>query len=350
MFREEINENLKRALIIAAGGGGDSVGAVHTYMLLKRENIDPILGALVWERLSIDPCPGPVPMECFRNIKEISSTLYEVGPDTIVERCGRTFKPQISIVLESLNDRGIIYDPYRPVEEISKDIVEFCNREGIDLLIISDSGGDILASGYEDTLFSPLADAYTLSIAYQVERRGVHTIVGVFGPGCDGELSRAEIFEKFSILAGEGYFLFYVSLTPKIACLMEKIAEKAHTEASRLPIRAYRGERGTITIRRGERRVELDISSAATYYIDVRGIDKVTKLPLILRESRSILHAREILNRNGIMTELDIEEELSKLGDEAGRLRGLEFLEFINRLRSRIRERYSSSTSSSLLR
>jgi len=341
VFKEELGSDLKKALIIAAGGGGDSVGAVHTYLLLRRENIEPILGALVWERLSIDPCPGPIPLHCFRNIEQISDTLYRVGPDTMVERCGRSFRPQISIVLESLNDRGVIYDPYRPVEEISRDIVEYMTREGIDLLVISDSGGDILASGHEENLFSPLADSYTLSIAYQVSKKGFRTILGVFGPGCDGELSREEIFTKFSILAREGYFLFYVSLTPRIAEVMERIVEKAHTEASKLPLRAYRGEKGRIAIRRGERQVDLDLTCAATYYVDVRGIDKVTNLPVILEKSRSILHAREILNSLGIMTELDIEEELSKLGERAKELKGTEFLSFVKELKRRIREKAS---------
>ncbi len=339
MFKEELGKDLKRALIIAAGGGGDSVGAVHTYLLLKRDNIEPTLGALVWERMSIDPCPGPVPIECFRNVEKISSTLYRVGPNTIVERCGRTFRPQISIVLECLNDRGIIYDPYRPVEEISREIVEYMNANGIDLLVISDSGGDILASGFEENLFSPLADSYTLSIAYQVCKKGFRTILGIFGPGCDGELTREEIFTKFSTLAREGYFLFYVSLTPKIAEVMEKIVEKAHTEASRLPLRAYRGERGKISIRRGERQVDLDLTCAATYYIDVRGIEKITNLPVVLEKSKSILHAREILNSLGIMTELDIEEELSKLGERARELKGIEFLNFVRELKRRIKER-----------
>jgi len=341
MFKEELGNDVRKALIIAAGGGGDSVGAVHTYLLLKRENIEPILGALVWERMSIDPCPGPVPVHCFKNIDKISDTLYKVRPETIVERCGRIFRPQISIVLEFLNSEGIIYDPYRPVEEIARDLVKYMEDNEIDLLIISDSGGDILASGYEENLFSPLADSYTLSIAYQVSKKGFRTILGVFGPGCDGELSREEILTKFSLLAREGYFLFYVSLTPSIAEIMEKIVEKAHTEASKLPLRAYRGEKGKISIRRGERQVDLDLTCAATYYIDVKGIDKITRLPIILEKSRNILHAREILNSLGIMTELDIEEELSKLGERARELRGTEFLNFVRELKRRIREKAS---------
>jgi len=344
VFKEELGEDIRRALIIAAGGGGDSVGALHSYILLQREGIEPTLGALVWERMSIDPCPGPVPVNCFRNIRKVRETLYMVTPETFVERCGRAFRPQISIVLEHLRRSGVIYDPYRSVREISNDIVDYCYEKGIDLLIISDSGGDILASGHEENLFSPLADMYTLTIGYLTERKGIRTIVGVFGPGCDGELTREEIMDKLSMLAREGYFLFYVSLAPRIAQTLEKIAEKAHTEASRLPLRAYRGERGTIPIRRGERQVLIDLYCAATYYLDVRGICKITRLPELLADSESIVHARQLLNSVGIMTELDIEEELVKLGDRARELRGEEFLRFVRELKKRIREKAADST------
>ncbi len=339
MFKEELGRDIRRALIIAAGGGGDSVGALHTYMLLKRENVRPILGALPWERLSIDPCPGPVPLHMFKNIvKNIENTLAIVNSKTFVKRCYKVFKIQLCNVLEVINDVGIIYNAYRPVKDIAKIIYEYCIQEGIDLVVGSDSGGDILGTGFEDTLLSPLADSYTMSILNELDRLGIYVIVGIFGPGCDGELSREEIMRRFAKIAEKGYYLFHVGITPSIAREMLKVLEKAHTEASRLPVEAYFGKFGEYYIRRGERKVILDITCSGTYYMYARGILEITKLPEILKDSLNILHAREILNKYGIVTELDIEIELIRRGLATKKITAEEFMKIVEELKSRIRK------------
>ncbi len=347
MFKEELGKDIKKALIIAAGGGGDSVGAVHTYMLLRNENINPILGALPWERLSIDPCPGPVPVQCFRGIKKLKNCLYMVNSDTLVRRCGKKFKIQLCNVLSVIDDIGIVYDAYRPVRQIAEDLYEYCLEEGIDVVFASDSGGDILGNGSEPNLLSPLADSYTASILYELYRLGIPVIVGIFGPGCDGELTRDELMRKFAIIAEKGYYLFHIGLTPSISRLMLKILEKAHTEASKLPLDAYYGKFGVVSIRRGERKVTLDITCAGTYYIHIRGLVEVTDLPEIIRDSKSILDAKNIFNRHGILTELDIEYELLRRGLATSKITAEEFVSIIKYLKRKIRQDYSSSRYSS---
>ncbi len=330
------------ALIIGAGGGGDVAGAMHTGLMLAYEQIPYTLCALVWERLSVDPAPGPVPLDCFRNIEHLTEHVVRVSSQTYVEREGRRFKPQIANVLEALEDSvpGIVFDPYTSLGQVAKELAEICSQYSIDVVIVVDAGGDILTTGNEETVLSPLADTYTLALAKMLQKQGLRVYIGIYGPGCDGEIPKDELFRRFSDLAKTNHFITFVGITPDIAQKLEKILEKVHTEASRLPLRAYRGETGIVKIRRGERCVSLDITCAGTYYITVEGACRINKLALLAEPSDNILKLREKLNSRGILTELDIEEALVARGLVA-KVDAEAFMRLIYELRQNIRRRLS---------
>lgn len=51
-----------RSVLIAAGGGGDAVGAILARRCLAADTADPLLiAAYAWERVRVDPEPGPRP-------------------------------------------------------------------------------------------------------------------------------------------------------------------------------------------------------------------------------------------------------------------------------------------------
>ncbi len=337
MIREALNIE-KGALIIGAGGGGDVAGAMHTGLLLAHEQVHYMLAALVWERLSIDPTPGPVPLDCFRNIEHLTDHVIKVSSKTYVERGGRKFRPQIANVLDALGDStvGLVFDPYTSLGQIADELAEICRRYSIDVVIVVDVGGDILTTGNEETVLSPLADTYTLALAKMLRERGLRTYVGIYGPGCDGEIPRRELLRRFSELARTGHFITFIGLTPHIAKELEQVLEKVHTEASRLPMRAYRGETGIVKIRRGERVVELDITCAGTYYITVEGACQINTLAQLVDPTDNILKVREKLNRRGVLTELDIEEAIVSR-DLVGKLDANSFMRLVNELRERLR-------------
>ncbi len=332
-------------LLIGAGGGGDIAGAMHTGFLLEYDNIKYILCALVWERLSIDPNPGPVPLNAFHNCRRISSLLIEVNENTYVKRGESLFTPQIVNVLRALRElkvdtRGIVFDPYAPLGDVAKELERFCKENNIDTVIIVDSGGDILTNGTEETVLSPLADTFTLCLGRELANAGLKVVVGVYGPGCDGEIPRDELIHRFSVLAASRHFLTFIGMTPDIADKMEHVLRHVHTEASRLPLRAYRGEEGVVKIRRGERSVKLDILCAGTYYITIEGACQINTLTRYIDRSHTIVLARQALNSHGVVTELDIEEAIVKEG-LLGKLDAETFISLVERLRKKIRKIYS---------
>src|SRR5205085_12554315 len=73
-----------------------------------------------------------------------------------------------------------------------------------DLLVFVDVGGDVLAHGHEPGLGSPLCDAVMLAAAVHLERDGHEVLGAIFGPGCDGELTLAEVSARLADVATAG--------------------------------------------------------------------------------------------------------------------------------------------------
>jgi len=346
MFREALGRDIKRVLVIGAGGGGDVLAAYHTCLVLRDEGISYIIGALPWERLSIDPTPGPIPVDTLREPVQVRSSIALVSAKTYAIKGGRVVKPQICNLLTYTGGVGLVYDAYSPVDKIASEISEFCHENGVDLIIGVDAGGDILTTGREETVLSPLADTYTLAVLKKLRDRGHLVLVGIYGPGCDGELPRQEVLRRLSICAERGHFLFFISIAPHHAAELERAGSYVHTEASRIPLLAYRGYCGKIKIRRQLKEVEVDLTVAGTYYITIEGACIWNILTRHIENSESVIQARDILNKLGILTELDIEEEICKIGVD--KITPDLFMQIIAKIRERLCRASSSNATNKL--
>ena len=108
-----------------------------------------------------------------------------------------------------------------------------------------DVGGDVLARGDEEGLASPLCDAVMVAAALRAVLP--RALLAVIGPGCDGELTQAEVAGRVAELARAGTWLGTWGLTPPIADELEAAAKLVPTEASRQVVRCARGEVGRRT-------------------------------------------------------------------------------------------------------
>src|SRR5215210_5626247 len=89
---------------------------------------------------------------------------------------------------------------------------------GADLIVFVDVGGDALAHGDEPGLASPLCDAVLLAAAASLAERAPPPVLGgIFGLGCDGELTPAEVLERLAEVAAAGGLAGARGLTPPIA-------------------------------------------------------------------------------------------------------------------------------------
>jgi hypothetical protein len=179
-----------------------------------------------------------------------------------------------------------------------------------DLLLGVDVGGDVLARGQEPGLASPLCDAIMVAAALQAAGR-LKPLLAVVGPGCDGELSVAEVLERTAALGRAGAWLATWGVTPKIADELAAAAEVVTTEASLQVARCARGELGEAQIRGGLRRVELGPAGALILVFEPATAVEAGELPLVraVADARSIEEGRAKLAAIGVQTELDYERK-----------------------------------------
>jgi hypothetical protein len=343
---------VKNILVIGIGGGGDVVGSLITYSLVMNEGKKPTLGAVLWERYVVDIVPGPIRIQELRNAEALGNYLAIVNEDTYAIREGRYVVPQIANVLSVINDDGLGISISGPITSIAKELSDYVNMYGIDAIVSIDVGGDVLALGNEDGLYSPLADSYSVAILAKVqEHTGIPVILGVTGPGVDGELDRDYVLMRLSQLAEEDAFLGALGPTSNEVTLLEDVLNKATTEASRLVHKAAKGFYGNAEIRGGTRNIKLDISSSITYYLNLkRALENLPIAKLLIEaNAKDPWDAMKILNSRGIMTELNFEEEVYRYYRTKSRIPSPEeAYSMIKEIKSKLRTRVQAVSNSSV--
>lgn len=180
-------------LFIAAGGGGDPVGTAITAATVGRVLTGTSLGGTAiatyaWERLEVDPTPGPLGSVHFTGLAHqagipvITPTTQPIAP------AGSTL-PDLAADLPA---RLVLLDPWQGLAALAEQIRRLAD-DGYDHVRVVDVGGDILAHGDEDTLCSPLVDALALAAC---RLAGVPATVYVAGPGTDGEIPQEDVLDR----------------------------------------------------------------------------------------------------------------------------------------------------------
>ena len=296
-----------RPLVVGIGGGGDVVGALATAEACRLHNdARPMVGGVPWERRVVDPLPGPRSTAEIEGGRELAPGVLAAGPDTRVRDSGVRFAE--SRMAGFLDEETVLVDVTRAPGEIARGLETAARGLGCDLLVFVDVGGDALAHGDEPGLASPLCDALMLAAADRVS--GVPVLGGVFGVGCDGELTPAEVLDRVAEVAAAGGLAGARGLTPAVAERLEAAVEEVPTEASAQAIRCFRGEQGAAEIRGGRRSVQLTPVGAATIYFDVpAALRSAARLAAHVRDAAGIEEANDLLHGLGLRTELDYERE-----------------------------------------
>ncbi len=310
---EEILEEYKaeRVLLIGVGGGGDIVSTIHLYNRLRLFDVDRFIGSIPWERYVVDPAPGPISPLDLRGSIVISCNTHLAIPTTMACRAGLCFYIQASKVSRNLGIPVLLSFIDKGVKGLVESLYNAVAFFDIDLVVGVDAGGDILAEGFEENLASPLADQVGLAGLAELERKyGVRTLVAVHGLGCDGEIPVDTLLRRLSFLAEKGAVLGFEGITRWDIDLVLEALRGVDTEASRMPLEAFRGRYGLVRIRRGTREVFLNMLSAVTVFLDASLLYRYSRLARMLAGTASIEEARQKLNAIGIYTELDLEHDL----------------------------------------
>ena len=217
------------ALVVGIGGGGDVVGALAIAREIERAGRRIELGGVAWERFAVDPHhAGPRPLEHLGGIERIGAAAALTGGD------GRT--PEGVRLAEA----GVAAHLGRPVAlvdvnggpaSIAAAIEALADRLRCDLVVLLDVGGDVLATGSEPGLSSPLCDALLLAAAAHLPER--FAVLGcAFGAGCDGELTVAEVLGRVAVLARDQAWTGTVSPAADAAREIVAVAGEVPTEAA----------------------------------------------------------------------------------------------------------------------
>jgi hypothetical protein len=296
----------RRPLVLGIGGGGDVVGALATAEACRiYHGAEPVVGGVAWERRVIDPEPGPRTTAEVEGARELAPGVLAASATTRVRGSGVRFAE--GRLAELLGEETVLLDVTRSPAELAASLRSAGDELGCDLYVFIDVGGDALAHGGEEGLASPLCDAIMLAAAVHLQPdRAV--LAGVFGIGCDGELTPSEVLERVAEVALAGGVAGVRGLTLAVVERLERAVEAVPTEASAQALRCFRGEEGTATIRRGRRKVHLSPLGAMTIYVDpTAAVHSASRVAGAVLDSSGIEDANERLHGLGLQTELDYE-------------------------------------------
>lgn len=309
---EVVLRRARRPLVLGMGGGGDVVGALATAEFARLyDGAEPVLGGLTWERSAIDPGPGPRTVAEIEGADELAPGVLLAGPQTRVRDRDVYFAE--SRMAEFLGERTVLVDVHQGPAAIAEGLAAATPKLGCDLLVFIDVGGDVLAQGDEPGLRSPLCDAVMLAAASLMHDAGHRVLGGIFGLGCDAELTPAEVLERLSRVAAAGGLLGARGLTEPIAQRLEGAIELVPTEASAQAVRAFRGVSGPAVIRGGAREVQLTTAASVTFYFEIETTIAATgRLARAVLAAAGLEEANDALHALGVSTELDLEREAAR--------------------------------------
>jgi hypothetical protein len=305
----------KRPLVLGIGGGGDVVGALAVAEHCRLfHGANPIVGGVTWERGIVDPQPGPRRSGEIANALEIAPGILAASGETVIRDSGIAFAESRMAAL--LGVQTVLVDVTLGPVAIADGLEAAARAMGVDLIVFLDVGGDALAHGDEPGLGSPLCDAVMLAAADRLAAREVPVLGALFGTGCDGELSQAEVLERLAEVGVASGLAGAVGLTPEVAALLEQAVDNIPTEASAQAVAAFRGVSGDVPIRNGRRTVHLSPLAAVTFFFLVpAAVRSAARLALAVRDAADLDDANAILRSLDVRTELDWEMQRHRESD-----------------------------------
>ncbi|MFE0363695.1 DUF1152 domain-containing protein [Streptomyces griseoaurantiacus] len=277
-------------LIVAAGGGGDAVAAAMLDAALYGDDDQAVILTYAWDRLLVDPIPGPRGPADFTGLEPLTPSVWSVPAEARpIAPAGSTL-PRLAA---ELPQTITLIDPHHGVDGVTRQLnqlIGLLEPSSIDLL---DVGGDILARGDEPTLKSPLADALTLAACCQVTAP-VRLLVA--GPGLDGELP----LDKVRSLLGPLVHAF----TAEDAEPVSSVLEWHPSEATGMLAATARGVRGICEVRDAGLPIPLTDAGPTVHEVDLddalnrnelaRAILSTTTLDQVEAHSREVCGYSEI--------------------------------------------------------
>lgn len=304
---------MKGILFIALGGGGDVVSAAMLALAFRRRGVKTKIASIVWERFSIDQVPGPVKFDEIKNAKRIGERSMLATENSRAMRGGKEIAFQAANVSKAIEEEIGIVDINGGAVGLVKGIEELIEFFECDKVVGVDVGGDILSTGFEEDLWSPLADFLGLTALSRL-----NGVIAVHSLGSDGELTLNYLLKRIALVTRGGGLIGIRGMNRYDVEVLEKILRYAESEASKVPLMAWRGFYGYLKLRNDSRRTFITPLNILTFFLKAKKVAELNPIVRELSNTRSLEEARKVLNEKGIFTELDLEEGLFKIINNGG--------------------------------
>ncbi|MFF4885455.1 DUF1152 domain-containing protein [Streptomyces nigra] len=242
-------------LIVAAGGGGDAVAAAMLHAALYGDEDQAVILTYAWDRLLVDPLPGPRGADDFTGLAPVTQSVWSVPSEAQpIAPAGSTLPRLAAELPQTL----ALLDPHHGAEGITRQLEQLVSHLAPTSIDLLDVGGDILAQGDEPTLKSPLADALTLAACCQV-KAPIRLLVA--GLGLDGEIPADDLRPLLGNLVH--------TFTAEDVETIGSILEWHPSEATAMLAATARGARGICEVRDAGLPVPLTDEGPAVHEVDL---------------------------------------------------------------------------------
>ncbi len=293
-------------LYVAAGGGGDALAAVMLHAEAAPDS-HAVVATYAWDRLLIDPLPGPRPASDFTGLEQLAPPLWRVTPHSAPIPPAGSSLPRMA---SELGADLLLLDPYDGAVGMGNALAAALEIYAPSAVTIVDVGGDVLAHGDEAQLKSPLADLLALATC---TRLAAEADVAVLGVGLDGELPSDYMHDRIAAHSGRKG----PRLGPDAAAAVAPLLSWHPSEASGMLAAAACGVRGTVEVRDAGTHILLGDDAPDSWLIPARVVAGASELALRLVDTSSLPEAEEQVRAVSGRSELDYERR--KAAELAGR-------------------------------
>jgi hypothetical protein len=295
-------------VFVAAGGGGDALAASILHRALGGSQ-PATIATYAWDRLAVDPVPGP------RSAEDFDGLSPAVGGNHVVtsRTAPRTpFGSALPRLAGELRDKLVLLDPVDGAVGMGARLAALVAAERAESVTVVDVGGDSLAQGDEPGLRSPLADALALAAC---ARLSVPVTLLVAGPGVDGELGEAAVLDALG-RRGPAFRLRPDDISP-----FRGILDWHPSEVSALLAAAALGRRGRVEVRDAGLAVDLSEHSAEAYAVPLTDALARNRLARVLVTTTTLAVAEQAARDVCGVCEIDYERDkvAKRWGEAAGR-------------------------------
>ncbi|MEU8566816.1 DUF1152 domain-containing protein [Streptomyces pathocidini] len=266
-------------LLIAAGGGGDAITTAMVHAALHGDDAPALILTYAWERLVVDPVPGPRRRADFTGTERVGDQVHLITPRSAPIPPAGSLLPRLAADLRPA--LGLI-DPYEGTVGLALQIAQAAEYCGADRVEIVDVGGDVAADGSEPTLRSPLGDALVVAACL---RTGIPAAVYIAGPGLDSEVPEAVLLPRLGLPE--------FTLTAAHTNCVGNVFDWHPSEASALLVAAARGVRGLCGTRDAPDPVVLGPAGAHVYRLPLARVLEINRLAQALDGAADLAEAEE---------------------------------------------------------